>query len=192
MLHKGTKTLTTERLILRPFIVEDAQAMYDNWASDDEVTRFLMWPTHSSVEVSHMVASDWVSHYDDAKFYQWAIVPRPEAFGGKGGEPIGSISAVEVDDRTERVHIGYCIGREWWKKGITSEALSELIRFFFEEVGAGRVEARHDPNNPNSGKVMLHCGMKYEGTHRKSDFNNQGICDCAYYAILREEYEGEK
>lgn len=188
MLHKGSKTLSTERLILRPFVVEDAQAMYDNWASDPEVTRYLIWPTHANVEVSRAVASDWVSRYDSPEFYQWAIVPKPEAFGGKGGMPIGSISGVEVDNGLERIHIGYCIGREWWNKGITSEALAELIRFFFEEVQAERVDARHDPNNPNSGKVMAHCGMKYEGTLRRKDRNNQGVCDCAWYGILKEEY----
>ncbi len=190
MLHKGTKTLNTERLILRPFIMEDAQAMYNNWASDPEVTRYLTWPTHTDVEVSKAVAADWISHYDNPEFYQWAIVPRTDVFGDKpgAGEPIGSISAVEVNNVVGKLHIGYCIGREWWNMGITSEALAELIRFFFEEVQANRVDARHDPNNPNSGKVMVHCGMKYEGTLRMADCNNQGLCDCAYYGILYEEY----
>ena len=45
-----------------------------------------------------------------------------------------------------------------------------------------------DPHNPNSGRVMTKCGLKYEGTMRQSDVNNQGICDAAYYAILAEEY----
>ena len=86
------------------------------------------------------------------------------------------------------VHIGYCIGRTWWNKGYTSEALKELLRFFFEEVGVNRIESRHDPRNPNSGKVMLKCGLNYEATLRQSDKNNQGICDAAHYAILAEEY----
>jgi ribosomal-protein-alanine N-acetyltransferase len=77
----------------------------------------------------------------------------------------------------------------WWHRGYTSEALAELIRFFFEEVGANRIEARHDPRNPNSGKVMLKCGMKYEGTIRQADCNNQGICDYAMYGILRTDVQ---
>lgn len=83
------------------------------------------------------------------------------------------------------VHIGYCIGREYWHRGITSEALKALIDFFFDEVGVKRVESRHDPRNPNSGKVMKKCGMIYEGTKKDSDRNNQGICDASYYAIIR-------
>ena len=50
-----------------------------------------------------------------------------------------------------------------------------------------RIEARHDPNNPHSGAVMRKCGMRYEGTSRQADRNNQGICDCARYAILRSD-----
>jgi len=104
------------------------------------------------------------------------------------GEPIGSIAAVEQRDDIKMVHIGYCIGRKWWHKGYTSEALKELIRFFFEKIGVNRIESRHDPRNPNSGKVMLKCGLKFEGTMRESDINNQGICDAAWYALLAKDY----
>lgn len=51
-----------------------------------------------------------------------------------------------------------------------------------------RIAARHDPNNPNSGRVMRKCGMRYEGTTHASDRNNQGICDADHYAILRSDW----
>ena len=182
MKHLGTKTLETERLILRKFLQEDAQAMYDNWASDPEVTKYLTWPTHSSVEISAMVAKDWVENSVKADYYQWAIVPKDF------GQPIGSISVVDIHEKAEAVEVGYCIGKAWWGKGIVTEAFGSVIRFLFEEVGVQRVGARHDTNNPASGKVMSKCGLRYEGTLRKSDWNNQGICDAAYYGILKEEY----
>lgn len=65
-------------------------------------------------------------------------------------------------------HIGYCIGEKWWHQGITSEALQHVINFLIDEVGMNRIEAVHDSQNPNSGKVMKKCGMKYEGTLRQS------------------------
>ena len=68
-----------------------------------------------------------------------------------------------------------------------SEAFSAVIDFFFDQVGANRVESRHDPNNPYSGMVMRKCGLKYEGTLRSSDRNNQGICDASWYGILRSD-----
>lgn len=183
MKHLGTKIIETERLILRPFTREDAPAMFRNWASDPEVTKYLTWPTHDSVEISRMVLDDWCSHYSEPDFYQWAIVPK------KLGEPIGSIAAVRVEESARWVEIGYCIGKNQWRKGIVSEALNTLIRFFFEEVGVGRIQAEHDPRNPNSGAVMRKCGMVCEGTLRRAAVNNQGICDIVVYSILREEYD---
>lgn len=162
MKHLGTRTIETSRLILRRFVPEDGQAIYDHWASDPEVTQFLTWPAHASVEISCRVLSDWVSHYSEENYYQWAIVPKDF------GQPIGSIAAVHMNDRVGKVELGYCIGQKWWHQGLMSEALSAVIRFLLEEVGANRVEACHDPNNPHSGAVMKKCGMTYEGTQRQA------------------------
>ena len=104
MLHCGTQRLETERLILRKFTKEDAAAMYKNWASDDEVTKYLTWPTHSNIDVSKNVLEDWVNSYSDDKYYQWAIVLKEN-----GDEPIGSISVVQMNEDISMVHIGYCI-----------------------------------------------------------------------------------
>lgn len=183
MEHIGTKTIETERLILRRFEPDDAEAMYRNWTSDPEVTKYLMWPTHESVEVSREVCADWAEKYSDPRYYQWAIVPK------ELGEPIGSIAAVHLEDSICMAHIGYCIGRKWWGQGITSEALAALIEFFFYEVGMNIITSRHDPRNPNSGRVMLKCGMIREGTIRGCDWNNQGVCGKVWYSITREEYE---
>lgn len=182
MKHLGTKELKTERLLLRRFKADDAEAMYNNWANEPEVTRFLTWPAHASVDVTKSVLSEWINNYSKDDYYQWAIVPFDL------GAPIGSISVVHNRDDLRLVHIGYCIGKKWWHKGIMSEALEALIKFFFEEVGTNRIESRHDPNNPNSGKVMLKCGMLYEGTKRQADINNQGVSDISEYAILAEDY----
>jgi ribosomal-protein-alanine N-acetyltransferase len=187
MKHLGTVELETERLILRRIKSSDAKPMFDNWASDDEVTKYLTWPTHSSVDVSKDVISEWIQNYSDNKFYQWVIALKDNV-----DEPIGSISVVHMDDDVDMMHIGYCIGRKWWHQGVTSEAFKEVIRFLIEEVGAKRIEARHDSNNPNSGKVMLKCGLQYEGTLRNSDRNNQGICNSVMYGLLAEDYYKEK
>lgn len=187
MKHAGTKTIETGRLVLRPFRIEDAQPMYENWASDPEVTKFLTWPVHGSVEVSREILKSWISQYADERYYQWAITLKENT-----DMPIGSIAVVHQNEKIGMVHIGYCIGRRWWRQGVTSEALQALITFFMEEVGANRVESRHDSNNPNSGKVMEKCGMKREGVMRQADWNNQGICDSCMYGILASDYFGHK
>lgn len=179
MKHTGTPVLTTARLVLRPFRIEDDHDMFTNWASDAEVTKYLMWPTHNSIEVSQYVLNDWIPHYTEPDYYQWAITID--------GHAIGSIAVVEHDDRVGKAHIGYCIGRNWWHQGIMSEALQAVMNYLFDVVGYNRLDSRHDPRNPNSGAVMRKCGMKYEGTLRQSDWNNQGVCDACWYALLKDE-----
>ena len=182
MRHCGTQLLETERLILRRFEIGDAEAMYRNWASDSEVTRYLTWPAHTGIDVSKAVLEDWIASYSKDNYYQWAIVLKVH-----GSDPIGSIAAVHMNDDIDMIHIGYCLGKTWWHQGIMSEALKAAMDFFFDNVGANRIESRHDPRNPHSGMVMKKCGMKYEGTMRRADRNNQGICDACWYALLRSE-----
>lgn len=186
MEHKGTKRIETKRLILRPFCEEDAEPMFRNWASDPEVTKFLTWPVHADLEVSRQVIQSWVEGNAVPQNYQWAIEWK------EIHEPIGSISAVKIDDATQSVTIGYCIGKKWWGQGITPEALQAVIAFFFDEVGANCVNSCHDPRNPNSGRVMKKCGMTCEGVRRAVGINNQGVCDETWFSILQKEYEERK
>lgn len=182
MKHCGTQILETERLLLRPFAVKDAPAMFRNWASDPEVTKYLTWPTHESAEGTRALLEKWEKAGGEETCYRWAIVLKAE-----GDEPIGSVAVVERNEDVGSMQIGYCAGRKWWHRGIMSEALKAVMDYLFEHTGVNRIECRHDPRNPRSGMVMQKCGMKYEGTLRSSDRNNQGICDACWYAVLRNE-----
>lgn len=142
--------------MLRRLKIEDAAAIYHNWASDPEVTKYLTWPAYTSVDDAEKTLREWIFTYQNSSFYQWAIVPKDL------NEPIGSISVVDMDEKTEMVEIGYCIGRKWWHQGIIAEALKAVIDFLFDEVKANRIQARHD-------------------------VNNQGLCDVSYYAVLRSD-----
>ena len=180
MKHLGTKRIETERLILRRFTLEDAEAMYRNWASDPEVTKYLTWPVHDNVEVTKGVLSEWVSDYSAKEdSYQWCIALKENDMA------IGSIGVVGGNEKAEAYEIGYCISRAYWHQGITSEALAAVMRYLLDEVGVRRIESRHDPKNPYSGEVMKKCGLKYEGTRIQADWNNTGICDCALYGYVK-------
>ena len=74
MEHKGTVKLETDRLILRKVTISDAQDMFDNWASNPNVTKFMTWPTHSNIEITKMVLSNWVNSYENFTYYPWGIV----------------------------------------------------------------------------------------------------------------------
>lgn len=182
MLHCGTQSISTERLILRRFLIDDAEAMYKNWASDPDVTKYLTWSAHTGIDASKAILEEWIPSYSRKNYYHWAIVLKEH-----GSDPIGSISAVHMNDDIDMVHIGYCLGKNWWHQGIMSEALKAVMSYFFDEVGVNRIESRHDPRNPHSGMVMKKCGMKYEGTMRSSDRNNQGIYDACWYALLKSD-----
>ena len=183
--HKGTRIIETSRLILRRAVHEDAEPMFRNWASDREVTKFLTWQPHQNIEVTQKVLAGWLAEYEQDDYYHWMIVIK------ETGEPIGSLLASTVG-RAQSAHVGYCIGKTWWHQGIMSEALRAVIDYLFGDVGYHRIEAMHDPNNPNSGRVMRKCGMRYEGTTHASDRNNQGICDADHYAILRSDWRKPK
>ena len=64
MQKTGTITLETHRLMLRQFRIEDAEDMFANWASDPEVTKFLTWPPHESVEATRTLLSEWSKDYE--------------------------------------------------------------------------------------------------------------------------------
>lgn len=182
MNHCGAKTIETDRLLLRKLSVNDAEAMFRNWASDPEVTKFLTWPPHKSAEITKSLLEDWSKEYEKDNYYQWGIELKAI------GEVIGTISVVGLKEEIDMVHIGYCIGQAWWHQGVMTEALGAIIDFFFTEVRCNRIESRHDVNNPHSGEVMKKCGMKLEGMKRSADINNQGICDVVEYAILKCDY----
>lgn len=182
MKHSGTGLIETDDLILRRFTIEDAVPMYNNWASDPEVTKFLTWPPHKNPEATSEIIQMWLDEYKSDDKYLWAIIVKAET-----PEPIGNISVVSVHEDYLGAEIGYCMGRKYWGKGIMTKALKAVINYLFDTTDFVRISAKHDIANPGSGKVMEKSGMKYEGTYRQADKNNQGICDCSVYAILKSD-----
>ncbi len=176
--HKGTARLETARLILRRYTVGDAPAMYRNWCSDPEVTRFLTWPVHGSADVTRGLLEAWVKEYDRPDYYNWVLELKDT------GEIVGSCSVVRIDESIDELELGYCMGRAWWGRGYMPEAAGAIVDYLFDEVGANRIAADHDVENPKSGRVMRKIGMSFEGVRRQGFRNNRGICDVACYSII--------
>jgi len=186
MQHIGTQTIETERLLLRPFRMSDAPAMFRNWASDPAVTQYVTWPTHKTVEETAAIIESWVRQTaEDPSFYQWAIELKPL------GEPIGSIAVAHLFEDVAGAELGWCIGRAWWGQGIMPEAAGAVIAYLFERAGFERVAARYDARNERSGRVMQKLGMVREGVLRQAGRCNAGVCDEVVYSILRREYAGK-
>lgn len=184
MKHIGTQEMTTYRLRLRRFTIEDAAAMYQNWASDPQVTQYLTWPPHRSVSQTEQLLCMWVMQYAKSETYRWCIADK------RTNEPIGCIDAVGQDDKNLRVTIGYCMAHRLWSHGLMTEALIAVEDFLFAKVGYNRIDAYHNIRNPASGKVMQKSGMQREGVLRQFLLNRQGHpVDVVLWSILRSEWQ---
>lgn len=93
----GTKTIQTERLLLRPFQLEDAASMFKNWSSDAEVTHYLTWPPHESVLTTKESIKRWVDGYQNPLQFKWAILFNNEV--------VGSIDVVHLEEKLDAVEI---------------------------------------------------------------------------------------
>lgn len=179
--HKGTKELITKRLKLRRFILSDATSMYKNYANDERVTKFLSWKSYKCFEDVEDYLSDLIRQYDNLNVYHWAIE--------MDNDIIGSISTIAINDKNCNCEVGYCLGYDYWNKGITTEALNAVMSFLFSEVGIYRIMAKHDVENPSSGKVLQKCNMTYEGRLRDYYQRHDGTySDSLVYSILRNEF----
>ncbi|MEG2869805.1 MAG: GNAT family N-acetyltransferase [Terrisporobacter sp.] len=179
--HSGTKTINTDRLILRRFETGDANDVFKNWTSDSEVSKFLTWETHSDVMFTRSLLDSWISEYSDENTYHWVIELKEIK------EAIGDIQVFHLKDKNYSCEVGYCLSREFWSKGIMSEALNAVIRYLFEEIGLNRIVAMHNTENIASGKVMIKNNMKYEGTLRQAGRLNESFYDLNVYSILKSE-----
>ena len=143
----GTIQLETERLILRRFIIDDAQAMFTNWATDSECNKHLSWNLHQNIDETKEVIQNWINEYESGS-YNWVVELKATH------EIIGSISAVHVRKKHFNCEIGDCYRSRFWNKGYGTEALKRVIKFFLDDVGLYLVEACHISGNPASGRIM--------------------------------------
>ena len=184
MNHKGTQTIKTKRLVLRRFAPHDAPAMFCNWANDPRVTRFLTWQPHGTLEVTQGIIDGWCALYANPAYYHWGIEFE--------GRLIGGISVVRQSDYDEVAELGYCIGADFWGRGIIAEAAKAVINYLFFEVGVHRVEIHHATDNPASGRVAEKCGLTCEGVLRSRSKTGAGeFKDIRVWGILREEWKTE-
>ena len=102
--------------------------MYRNWASDPEVTRYLLWPAHESEEETKGILKGWIAAYDKPEKYEWCIELK------EIGEAIGSIGVVMVNEKVQSMEVGYCLSCDYWHKGIMSEALSAVVEYLTNEL----------------------------------------------------------
>lgn len=177
----GTKTIETERLILRKMQKKNAELIYKNWTSDENVSKYVTWDTHKSVKDTKKYVHYKLERYKNPYVFDWVVVLK------ETGEPIGEIDAVKVSTADRRVEMGDCFGSKFWNKGYATEALKAFIKYMFTEVEVDKVTACHMAVNPASGAVMKKAGMTYDATLKGYAYDkNTGLRDdLLYYSIDR-------
>ena len=153
---KNTPTLETERLILRKFTEEDMEALF-LILKDEEVNRFLPWyPMKNLEETKAFYAERYAAKYAQPQAYAYAICLKSD------NVPIGYIKV----DMEEHHDFGYGLRKEFWHKGIVTEAGKAVIEQVKKD-GLPYITATHDRNNPRSGGVMQNVGMKYRYSYEE-------------------------
>ena len=177
--------LETRQLILRKLTLDDGQEIFE-YASDPEVAENLPWERHKSVEDSINFLKLAIQNYEEKKVADWGIVNK------KDNKLIGTIGYMWLLPEHNRAEIGYALSNKYWGKGLMTEAVSEIIRFGFEQMKLNRIEARCFMKNIASEKVLYKVGMTYEGIARESLFGKGIYYDLKVYSILRREYYTKK
>ncbi|MFJ7746457.1 GNAT family N-acetyltransferase [Peribacillus sp. NPDC097295] len=168
--------MESERIILRPVSLDDAEDMYE-YTSDEETTRFLYDQHKDLNQTRNFIAN----YFLEEPIGKYAIVLK------ENNKMIGAIE-FRVHESSKCGELGYTLNRNFWGKGYMTEAGKSIMELAFHVLDLERVFAECDVINGASGKVLDRLGMKCEGIHRKSHMTKGTLLDSAYYSILKEEY----
>lgn len=178
-------TITTERLILRPFTLDDAPELARAINAPEIAANTL----NISYPYEEHLAVDWINgleeRYLNGVNVNFAITLRST------GEIGGSIGLV-INQRHQHAEMGYWLAVPLWGQGYMTEAACACLEFGFVTLGLHRIYAGHYARNPASGRVMQKMGMTYEGTFRHHLLKDGVFEDNVVYGILHEDWERRK
>lgn len=154
------RVVESDRLALRAISEGDGQRLFDLYANDVVASRYMSFKVTGRVDESEAFArsvGDFFNGKTDVPIRQFSWLIQEKS----SGELIGSAGFGPLNDTT--LSGGYILNRAFWGKGYASEVWKRLVQIAQADPGVQRIEAYHHPENPASGKVMLHAGMTCEG-----------------------------
>ena len=174
--------IKTERLLLRDFQADDWSAVHV-YACDADVTRYQDWGPNSEDDTKKFIDFSITSSQLKPRVdFELAIIlsENNKLIGGAG---------IHISNAAHREGwIGYCLNKQWWGKGIGTEAARTLIDFGFSQLGLHRIFATVFPGNTASVNILKKIGMNKEG-HSKSHKLVRGVWrDSDWYAIIESDY----
>ncbi|QED46769.1 GNAT family N-acetyltransferase [Cytobacillus dafuensis] len=175
-------TIETERIKLRKITLEDVDDIY-LYASNEEVSKYVPWDTHKTLFDTQKFVEFILKQYENKLIIPWGIENKGN------GKLIGTIDLFSWQPKHQVAEISYVLSQDYWRKGITTEATNEVIKFGFEKMGLVRIQARSFLDNLASELVMKKVGMSFEGVIRKGMFIKGKHQDLKMYSILIEEFQ---
>jgi [ribosomal protein S5]-alanine N-acetyltransferase len=176
--------LETDRLLLRELIENDAADIFE-YASDKEITEFVIWETHNSKQDSLEFIKFTQEQFVKKRSIVWGIELK------SGKNIVGTISFVNIYSSHKCGEIGYVLSKKNWNKGIVTEAMNAIINYGFETMDLNRIEAHCEEANIGSWKVMEKAGMKFEGVLREKIFLKERFRSMKMYSVLKSEWKGK-
>ena len=152
------KTLKTERLRLRKLKLADAEAIFREYAQDPEVTKYVSWHAHESLEETRDYVRACLLAWDTGKAFHWVI---------EGAEAKQVIGMIIARVNAEKWELGYVLARAHWRQGYMTEALKAIIAWALKQKDIHRVWAVCDVDNIASARVMEKVGMEREGVLKR-------------------------
>ena len=173
--------LRTSRLILRPFVFDDALAVQLLAGAREVADTTLHIPhPYPSGAAEHWIATHGPT-WDAGTGVTYAITDATS------GVVIGAV-ALTIVPAHARGELGYWVGLPYWNRGYCTEASRAVVELGFGQLGLHRIQARHLTRNAASGRVMQKLGMLPEGVNRHAMRKNDRFEDLALYAILSDEW----
>jgi ribosomal-protein-alanine N-acetyltransferase len=174
--------LETERLILRRFRKDDMHDVFE-YASDPEVTRFVLFETHKSLDDTRVFLNMILARTLDSGILGFAVELKAT------GKVVGNCSIWLSDERSARAEVGYAINPAYRGQGIAPEALQAVIDLGFGTLGLNRIAGLAMLDNPASVRVMEKAGMRYEGTLREYMLSKGNFHDLHVCAIIKKDWK---
>ncbi len=181
--HIGTLQIETERLILRRFEYTDVEDMLRYWISNPEIQSMYGEPVYTTRQEVKALLDKYIPSYEKLDYYRWAVISK------ETNKCIGQIAYFLVDNNNHFGEIEYCIGKDFQKQGLATEAAKAVIKYGFDKINLHKVQISHKSINMASRRVIEKCGFIYEGTLRDYFYNNGTYVARLYYSILKDEFK---
>ena len=177
--------LETARLLLRPFVPEDAATLFAIY-SDPRVIRYWSSPGWTGIEQAHALIDDDLDGMERNTHLRLGVVRWDT------GELIGQCVLYAFMRQCRRAEIGYLLHADHWKQGFMHEALTALLDFAFGTLDLHRIEADVDPRNQASVRTMERLGFQKEGYLRERWIVAGEISDTQFFGLLAREWNASR